>query len=75
MILENIKDEYVQCATDVCQLRLDFETFVLNNPVTVTTLTVAGPDAAIAAGSANSLGDCQVDQFTVTTPGAKCEYH
>jgi len=60
-----------KCATDVCQLRLDFETFVLNNPVTVTTLTVAGPDAAIAAGSANSLGDCQVDQFTVTTPGAK----
>ena len=56
-------------------MRLDFETFVLNNPVTVTTLTVAGPDAAIAAGSANSLGDCQVDQFTVTTPGAKCEYH
>ena len=33
----------------MCQLRLDFETFVMNNPVTVTTVTV-GPSTA-AAGS------------------------
>ena len=62
-----------KCSTDVCQLRLDFETFALNNPVTVTTVT-SGP-AAAAAGSANSLGACNVDQFTVTVPGGKCEYH
>merc|ERR1712013_555442 len=58
-----------KCSTDVCQLRLDFETFALNNPVTVTTVT-SGP-AAAAAGSANSLGACNVDQFTVTVPGGK----
>jgi len=58
-----------KCSTDVCQLRLDFETFALNNPVTVTTVT-SGP-AAPAAGSANSLGACNVDQFTVTVPGGK----
>jgi len=58
-----------KCATDVCQLRLDFETFVMNNPVTVTTVTV-GPSTA-AAGTANSLGNCDVDTFTITAPGAK----
>jgi len=56
-------------STEVCQLRLDFETFVLNNPVTATTITV-GPTAA-AAGSANSLGACTVDMFMVTVPGGK----
>ena len=55
----------------MCQLRLDFETFVMNNPVTATTVTV-GP-ATAAAGTANSLGACNVDTFTVTAPGAKCE--
>jgi len=58
-----------KCSTDVCQLRLDFETFALNNPVTVTTVTI-GP-ATAAAGTANSLGACNVDQFTVTVPGGK----
>jgi len=55
--------------SDVCQLRLDFETFAMTNPVTVTTIT-HGPGTA-AAGSANSLGNCQVDTFGVTTSGAK----
>lgn len=56
-------------STDVCQLRLDFETFVLNDPVTATTITV-GPTTA-AAGTANSLGACNTDQFSVTAPGGK----
>ena len=43
----------------------------MNSPVTATTVTV-GPSTA-AAGSANSLGACNVDTFTVTSPGAKCE--
>jgi len=41
----------------------------MTNPVTVTTIT-HGPGTA-AAGSANSLGNCQVDTFGVTTSGAK----
>ena len=55
----------------MCQLRLDFETFVLNDPVTAETVTV-GPSTA-AAGSANSLGARNTDQFSVTAPGGKCE--
>jgi len=58
-----------KCATDVCQLRLDFETFVLSDPVTATTITV-GP-ATAAAGTANSIGQCNVDTFSVTVPGGK----
>merc|ERR1719419_1736865 len=58
-----------KCSSDVCQLRLDFETFVMNNPVTATAVTI-GP-ATAAAGSANRIGNCDVDSFSVTTPGAK----
>jgi len=53
--------------SDVCQLRLDFETFAMSNPVTATTITI-GPTTA-AAGTGNSLGQCQTDTFTVTNPG------
>jgi len=58
-----------KCSSDVCQLRLDFETFVLNDPVTPTTITV-GP-AAAAAGSATRQGNCDTDSFGVTVPGGK----
>lgn len=54
--------------SDVCQLRLDFETFVLNNPVTVTTLLGL---AAVGAGAFNNLGACITDSFSITNPGAK----
>jgi hypothetical protein len=58
-----------KCSSAVCQLRIDFETFVLNDPVTATTITV-GP-AAAAAGSANRIGNCDTDSFGVTVPGGK----
>jgi len=58
-----------KCSSDICQLRLDFETFVLNNPVTITTVTV-GPGTA-AAGSATRIGNCDTDSFAVTVPGGK----
>ena len=57
---------------NICQLRLDFETFVLSDPVTATTITV-GP-ATAAAGTANSIGQCNVDTFSVTVPGGKSQY-
>ncbi|XP_059097890.1 uncharacterized protein LOC131892135 [Tigriopus californicus] len=53
------------CNDNICQLRLDFETFVLNQP-----------DASVATSSVNAGGSdvttatqCLVDQFTVTNPG------
>jgi len=54
--------------SDVCQLRLDFESFALNNPVTVTTNSNL---AAAAAGIFSNLGACAVDTFTVSSPGGK----
>ena len=59
-----------KCSTDVCQLRLDFETFALNNPVTLTTGLYGGTGAN---GEYNLLGQCQVDTFSVSVPGGKCE--
>jgi len=58
-----------KCSSDICQLRLDYETFVLSNPVTITTITV-GPPAA-EAGSATRIGNCDTDSFGVTVPGGK----
>jgi len=52
---------------DVCQLRLDFETFTLTNPA-----TRAATPAATAGGVYTSIayGGCETDFFTVSTPGA-----
>merc|ERR1719233_1519395 len=50
---------------DVCQLRLDFETFVLNNPVTSTAITIS------TTLNANRIGSCDTDSFGVTVPGGK----
>jgi len=61
--------EICRCSTDVCQLRLDFETFAMANPVTSTAITV-GPSTQ-GEGSANRIGNCDVDQFTVTVPGGR----
>jgi len=60
---------YTVCksASNVCQLRLDFETFVLNDPVTVTTVIsgIGGP----TTGDVNTMGQCNTDVFGVTSPG------
>merc|ERR1719348_952145 len=54
--------------SDICQLRLDFETFVLSNPVTKPATTF-GTDGADGAG--NRMGNCETDIFSVTNPGGK----
>jgi len=59
-----------KCSSDVCQLRLDYETFVLSNPVTATTITI-GPTGAAAAGQGTRQGNCDTDSFGVTVPGGK----
>ena len=43
----------------------------MNNPVTVTTITSGSQTAAAAKGTANSIGRCETDTFTVTTCGGK----
>jgi len=49
--------------SDVCQLRLDFETFTLSNPQT---------NIAITLGIyLNRMGQCETDFFSVSVPGAK----
>jgi len=63
-----------KCSSDVCQLRLDFETFVLNDPVTATDVTVGPINADLVnaiAGSATRQGNCDTDSFGVTVPGGK----
>jgi len=54
-----------KCDADVCQLRLDFETFVLSNPVTATDITIS------TTLNANRIGSCDTDSFGVTVPGGK----
>ena len=71
LILSLSKVLYFQTGADVCQLRLDFETFTLTNPAT----RVATP-AATAGGTYTSIsyGGCETDFFTVSTPGATGKY-
>merc|ERR1712226_751919 len=47
-----------KCGDDICRIRLDFTSFSISGPSTVTT--------ALAGAS---HGDCTTDSFTVTSPG------
>jgi len=55
-------------ASDVCNLRLDFETFVLSNPVTDVTGT-GGTENGLTLN--NRVGNCDTDFFTITNPGGE----
>merc|ERR1719347_1201031 len=50
-----------KCSDSVCQLRLDFETFVLNDPVTIST--------ELVTADLTTRGQCNTDVFGVTAPG------
>merc|ERR1711884_932439 len=52
-------------SSDVCQIRLDFETFTLTEAYTETANSVATYPAA------TSIGVCDTDFFTVSAPGGK----
>jgi len=60
-----------KCSSNVCQLRLDFETFVLNKPITETDGTGAGSVHGNAGniGAFTLQGTCHVDTFGVSSPG------
>ena len=54
------------CSDDICQLRLDFSTFVITGPETTTTTVV---NNKCGGKSLFELGQCQTDIFSVTAPG------
>jgi len=59
------------CSDNICQLRLDFETFTLTGPSTVETaecLSVAG-NCVTGTGTYSSASQCATDLFSVTNPG------
>jgi len=56
-------------SSDVCQLRLDFETFTLSEAWTIT-LNAGGP-VATEATYTTRIGSCITDFFAVAVPGGK----
>merc|ERR1711962_78679 len=69
----NCRMTVCKCSTDVCQLRLDFETFVLNVPITLVSAsaTTGNSQGNIAnAGAFTQGGTCHVDTFGVSSPGS-----
>jgi len=59
------------CSDNICQLRLDFETFTLTGPSTVETaecLSIAG-NCVTGTGTYSSASQCATDLFSVTNPG------
>jgi hypothetical protein len=63
-----------KCSPDICQLRLDFNTFVITGPNTVTVSVFYDFNGSISTATAGikaSLAtECQTDTFTVTSNGA-----
>jgi len=60
------------CNDNICQLRLDFETFVITGPSTDATARCPGFGGDCAASedySQANFGQCNTDFFSVTNPG------
>ena len=64
-----------RCSDNICQLRLDFNQFVISGPSTDSTtigLAVAGSATDIAAGvPVTAESQCLTDTFTVSNPGSR----
>ncbi|XP_059099340.1 uncharacterized protein LOC131893360 [Tigriopus californicus] len=54
-------------SSDICRIRLDFTTFSIAGPAIGTTST----GTSIPEDKGGSVGDCNVDSFSVTAPGYK----
>jgi len=52
---------------NICRIRLDFTSFVINGPITGNTRAIATVGGLITEGGA--IGDCAVDTFTLSAPG------
>ncbi len=61
------------CTSNICQLRLDFETFLITGPsIDVTSIgTITSGQLPISAGAipATTVGQCLTDTFALTSPG------
>merc|ERR1711962_439940 len=69
----NCRMTVCKCSTDVCQLRLDFETFVLNVPITKVSAEDSTGNSQANTGNAGTFtqgGTCHVDTFGVSSPGS-----
>jgi hypothetical protein len=57
------------CSNNICQLRLDFNTFVITGPSTLATTTVKILNGApsTAGKGASTASQCLTDTFSVTT--------
>lgn len=63
-----------KCQDNICQLRLDFTTFVITGPNTVSTSvgkTTSGELGSAAANEVNDVGRCITDHFSITAPGSE----
>ena len=54
--------QYTFCplSSDICKLRIDFDTMVLSPP--------AGISSPVVAGNSITMGDCNTDSLTVSNP-------
>lgn len=60
-----------KCNTNVCQMRLDFNTFTITGPSTSTT-SIGSQTAGSLTGTGATVSDasqCLTDTFTVSSPG------
>jgi len=59
------------CSDNICQLRLDFDTFTITGPSTLTTSTVKIISGVVAGDGKEASGasQCSTDLFSVTNPG------
>ena len=66
-----------KCSDAVCQIRLDFTSFTITGPSSVTTtlntkqLALNGVNTAAAGLASSDLTRCMIDQFSVTSPGSQ----
>ncbi|XP_059098558.1 uncharacterized protein LOC131892742 [Tigriopus californicus] len=51
---------------DICRLRFDFTTFMINGPITASAVSNTALIGATNAGGA--IGDCTTDTFSITSP-------
>ena len=66
-----------KCSDAVCQIRLDFTSFTITGPSSVTTtlntkqLALNGVNTAGGGLASSDLTRCMIDQFSVTSPGSQ----
>jgi len=66
---QNCALQVCKCSSDVCQLRLDFDSFIINDPITATVTTAIVVNKVVivksvaTAQAVNERGKCAIDTF------------